>query len=100
MHSEMYRRMAYAMSLATDTPTELIHSKSRLRSLVLCRAIMWHYLRHTYKLHLRTIAELSGKHHTTVLNAVRNVSHEIRQDREDTILTYAKFVRTFGDLYK
>jgi chromosomal replication initiation ATPase DnaA len=100
--TDYYNHLLYHVGLATDTPTELIKSTRRMRSLVLCRQIVWHYMytncknSYTYK----QIARMAGKDHSTVLEGVQRITSELRYDRADTCVAYSRFLRSLAEAAK
>jgi len=100
--TDYYNHLIYHVGLATDTPVELIKSTRRMRSLVLCRQIVWHFMYTNCKnaytcLH---IARLAGRDHTTVLHGIKCITSELRHDRADTCVAYSRFLRSLAEAAK
>jgi chromosomal replication initiation ATPase DnaA len=99
---DYYNHLLYHVALATDTHFELLKSPSRLRPLVLCRHIVWHYLYtnghnvYTYK----QIARMAGRDHTTIVHGVQVMRQELQADRTDTCLAYSRFLRSLAEAAK
>jgi chromosomal replication initiation ATPase DnaA len=100
--TDYYNHLIYHVGLATDTPVELIKSTRRMRSLVLCRQIVWHFMytnsknAYTYK----QIARLAGRHHSTILHGIWSIKAELTYDRADTCVAYSRFLRSLAEAAK
>ena len=92
----MYDSMLYAMSLASDTHFELLKSTTRLRSIVIPRQIVWHYL-YSQGYTLQQVGAMCDKHHTTILHGLKCVKYDLAHDRIDTCVIYSKFLRILAE---
>lgn len=94
----LYDHLMYQMSVASDTPYELLTSARRFQPIVTARFIVWHYLYHRDDGYtLKRIGQLSGKDHTSVRHGINTIAEELKQDRAETCVLYSRFLRLLAD---